>query len=531
MKKVVLIRQSIGGNEKTVKRVKVNQQFLKAYYGSNIGRLGLLLLAWGVLGIMVVLFYTTPVATSNRGVVNQFQQQQLNQDIFLPIIFASKRTGLLQVHPTNGRYFTDGSGRAVYLTGSHTWQNLVDHGQTNPPPVFNYTAYLDFLVAHNHNFFRLWAWEQTKYAVWDSSPNFTFAQSPYQRTGPGLALDGKPKFDLTKFDQSYFDRMRQRIIAAGDRGIYVAVMLFDGWSPVYPKGSFNAQNSWLGHPFHQNNNINGINGDPNNNQNGDETHTLQIPAVTQLQEAYVRKVIDTVNDLDNVLYEISNESDGTATAWQYHFIDYVKGYEATKPKRHPVGMTVEWPGGDNSELFASNADWISPNGGLDNPPVADGSKVIIADTDHLCGICGNRQWVWKSFLRGENPIFMDGNDGANYGWHPEDTQWNSLRANMGYTLTYAQRINLAAMTPRPDLCSTGYCLANPVASGAEYLVYLPTGGTVTVNLSAAAGTLSVEWFNPSTGVATPGSSTTGGGSRNLTPPFSGDAVLYIYQGS
>lgn len=102
---------------------------------------------------------------------------------------------------------------------------------------------------------------------------------------------------------------------------------------------------------------------------------------------------------------------------------------------------------------------------------------------------------------------------------------------MGYTLTYAQRINLAAMTPRPDLCSTGYCLANPVASGAEYLVYLPTGGTVTVNLSAAAGTLSVEWFNPRTGVTTPGSSTTGGGSRNLTAPFSGDAVLYIFQGS
>lgn len=461
------------------------------------------------------------------------EQQLQSQGVYtqyLPLIF-SKNTSPLHVHPLNSRYFADGSGKIVYLTGSHTWQNLVDHGQSNPPPVFNYPAYLDFLVGQNHNFFRLWAWEQTKYAVWDSSANFTFAQSPYQRTGPGKAKDGLAKFDLTKFDQSYFDRMRQRIIAAGDRGIYVAVMLFDGWSPVYPKGSFNAQNSWLGHPFHKDNNINNINGDPNNDQSGAETHTLQIAAVTQLQEAYVRKVIDTVNDLDNVLYEISNESDGTATGWQYHFIDYVKGYEAGKPKQHPVGMTVEWPGGNNGELLASNADWISPNGGANplEPPVADGSKVIIADTDHLCGICGNRQWVWKSFLRGENPIFMDGNDGADYGWHPEDTQWNSLRANMGYTLSYARRINLALMTPRPDLCSTGYCLANPVASGAEYLVYLPAGGTASVNLSAAVGTLAVEWFNPGTGTAITGSSTTGGASRNFTAPFSGDAVLYIYQ--
>jgi hypothetical protein len=191
--------------------------------------------------------------------------------------------------------------------------------------------------------------------------------------------------------------------------------------------------------------------------------------------------------------------------------------------------------------------------------VADGSKVIIADTDHLCGICGDQQWVWKSFLRGENPIFMDGNDEANYGWHPEDAQWDSLRDNMGYTLTYAKRINLAAMTPRPDLCSTGYCLANPVASGAEYLVYLPAGGTVTtivkailenfglhsqrlssiylplaldslvtVDLSATPGEMSVEWFNPGTGTTTPGSTTTGGTSRNFTAPFGGDAVLYIY---
>ena len=30
--------------------------------------------------------------------------------------------------------------------------------------------------------------------------------------------------------------------------------------------------------------------------------------MTALQEAYVRKVIDTVNDLDNVLYEITNEA-------------------------------------------------------------------------------------------------------------------------------------------------------------------------------------------------------------------------------
>jgi hypothetical protein len=45
--------------------------------------------------------------------------------------------GPLRVHPDNPRYFTDGSGQVIYLTGSHTWSNLVDIGPTDPPPKFD----------------------------------------------------------------------------------------------------------------------------------------------------------------------------------------------------------------------------------------------------------------------------------------------------------------------------------------------------------------------------------------------------------
>ena len=38
-----------------------------------------------------------------------------------------------------------------------------------------------------------------------------FAPLMYKRTGPGLALDGKPKFDVTEFEQAYFDRLRERV--------------------------------------------------------------------------------------------------------------------------------------------------------------------------------------------------------------------------------------------------------------------------------------------------------------------------------
>ena len=105
----------------------------------------------------------------------------------------------------------------------------------------------------------------------------------------------------------------------------------------------------------------------------------------------------TLNDLDNVLWEISNESNGASKDWQYHMINFVKRCEADQPKQHPVGMTFCFPGGENADLFDSPADWISPrrtkkDDYCENPPAGDGRKVIISDTDHL--------WAWEVIERG-----------------------------------------------------------------------------------------------------------------------------------
>ena len=448
----------------------------------------------------------------------------------LPKLRSAIATGPLRVSSDNPRYFVDSSGKIIYLTGAHTWSNLQDNGLSDPPPIFNYSEYIDFLVANNHNFFRLWTWEEAKWYT-DTNEDYWFEPLPYYRGGTELAKDKKPKFDLTKFEPAYFDRLRQRVIEAKERGIYVSIMLFNGWS-IEDKTQLG--NPWQGHPYHRDNNINGIDGDSNRNERGEESHTLQIPAVTALQEAYAKQVIDTVNNLDNVLYEISNESQAGSHDWQYHLIDYIKNYEHSKPKQHPVGMTAEFPGGDNSMLFDSPADWISPNGDINNRPIADGSKVILADTDHLCGICGDRSWVWQSFLRGENPLFMDVYDGAMPLTEPpippnplKYEPWVSIRRNLGYTLTYANRINLAAMIPHPDLASSGYCLANPVNSNAEYLVYVPSGGKVTVDFSAVQGEITGEWLNPDNGLITTGITTKGGDNRSFIAPFEGDAILYL----
>jgi hypothetical protein len=394
--------------------------------------------------------------------------------------------------------------------------------------VFNYTAYLDFLTAHNHNFFRLYAWEQAKWTA-EITSDYWFSPGVYQRNGPDLALDGKPKFDLTQFNQGYFDRVRSRVQDAGARGIYVAIMLFDGWS-VTTKPYSTGNNPWKGHPFNSANNINGINGDTNGDGLGLEVQTLGNSSVTALQDAYVRKMIDAVNDLDNVLYEIDNEGDVTSKAWQYHMIQLIRDYEATKPKQHPVGITAMWPGGADADLYGSAADWVSPMGDINNPATATGSKVVIGDTDHFCGICGNVAWVWRSFTKGQNPILMDGYDGAAIGvgaadYNASNPVWEAIRKNLGYARNFSVRMNLAAAVPRGDLASSGYCLA---VVGSEYLVFLPSGGNVRVNLAGVSGARTVEWFNPANGQTFIRGTVNGGSSVTINAPFSGAAVAYIH---
>jgi hypothetical protein len=432
---------------------------------------------------------------------------------------AKATLGPLRVLESNPRYFTDGSGRAVYLTGSHVWWSLLG-GRTwrvaclpiTPAP-FDYMHYLDQLERYNHNFFRLWTFELTRWQECDRK-DVRVAPQPWLRTGPGVAVDGLPRFDLNRLNPAYFSRLRQRVREAQRRRIYASVMLFEGWSEQFAIPEWR----WRGHPFHAANNINGLEADSNGDGIGTEIHTIGDPRILAVQERYVRRVVDAVNDLDNVLYEIANESGAYSTEWQYHMVRVVQQHQARKRNQHPVGMTYQNAHGRNDTLFASPADWVSPAGGkpfLDDPPVADGKRVSLSDTDHHCGICGDHHFPWKAFTRGHSPIFMDPMD--------RDPNREAVRWAMGHTLQYAERMNLAASQPRPELCSTRFCLAVP---GSEYLVYQPGSGPVSVDLRESDRPFRFEWFEPSSGRRWSGE-VAGGDHRTLAPPVGTPVVLYL----
>lgn len=423
------------------------------------------------------------------------------------------------VCPENGRYFSVG-GKALLLSGSHTWDNLQDLGD-----VFEYDDYLDWMVNLKHNFMRMWAWESPKGTDWANDQNLDISPIPYPLIGT--------QYDVTQLNQSYFNRLTQRIQKANDKGIYVSIMFFEGFSAEH------ASIAWSNHPFKAENNINGIDVDQF------DVHTIINADVNQAQKLYVREIIDLVNyyKFNNVLYEIANEIPYTPNTdlWQNEMIDYIHTYELeTYGMNRPVGKTYQYNTGQNQYLYNSHADWISPNmeGGFDcrdgDAPIADGNKVIISDTDHFYFIWYTNtgfpiDFVWKSFTGGINPIHMDNwgggtNEPGRLLGPTNYENFNLVRYNMGFAVELAERMDLLSTTPQPLLSSSGFCLA----SINEYVVYLPENiTTVTVDLSNSNGQFTVEWLNTDTGGYTQAGEVPAGGSQVFNSPVGDYAILYL----
>ena len=437
-------------------------------------------------------------------------------------------TGPLTPHPQNARYFADASGKPVYLVGSHTWSNFQDY-RMEGDLAFDYDHYIAFMVDNHFNFMRLWTWEHAAWTSW--SPEKTIVDPmPYRRAGPGLALDGKPKFDLSQFEPSYFDRLRARILKARNKGIYASIMFFQAFSGVWPKGGKTfGYDVFAGHYYNKDNNIQKLDGD----KNKDKVLDIDDPKVREYQAAYIKKIIDTVWDLDNVLYEVINE--GGNVEWDAFVIKTVKDYEKTKERQHPIGLTGH--GNETlQQMMASNADWVSPGTADDasmknaaaNPPLWKGVKVSVLDTDHIWGHGIDYRWVWKSFLRGHNVLFMDPWDPLPVWFNPavnrpDHPNYILGRNAMKYSAEWAKKIDLVTMQPNPDFGAESFCLG---LSGKEYLLYV-NGSNPTLDFTNLGGNFSVEWIHLTEGTVVHDKAVAGGQKQNFRNPFTGEAILHL----
>ncbi len=441
----------------------------------------------------------------------------------------------LGVH-SNWYFFSDETGEPIVLTGSPTWGRRRENKVwvSDGWDLGKFSKYLDFLRYWNHNYIRLWMWEQ------EGTVNI------WEKTTGG-------QFDLTKLNQAFFDRTRSFVDAAKQRGIYVGVMLFQGWSGTCPASI----PDWPRHPMHRDNNANGIDGDPEDKTFGNKVHSLENPKIVAFQEEYVRKMIDTLNGYDHILWEIGNETIESSIPWKAHMVQFIRDYERNKPKQHLI-LTGTGNGVGNDSVRETRSDTFSPcvvtkwasleDPFIGNPPIPDGALriPIILDNDHL----GNhflrftplnqRNWTWKSFCRGNHPIHMDCYDVFWDGEpatpnHPiegvaTNPHYDPQRKSLGDVQRYSKRLDLTNVKPvsDPSICSTTFCLMNV---GRQYLAYQPDAhGDITLELPS--GSYQIETFDTKNSSTAKADLQWTGGKKHFQKPghVPEDWILFVVAG-
>jgi hypothetical protein len=457
--------------------------------------------------------------------------------------------GPLRPHPGNPRYFTDGtklpdgSLRAVYLGGHQIFVDLQDNSfnkewtkdlsrpddSTARARLLDWDRYLEFLEQHKFNYVRNWI-------IWSTGsgtaapPHRIASHMPFRRMGPGKASDGKLKFDLTQLDDAFFQRLRDRARALESRGVYLSIMLFELYGFLDGEDE-NGQRLWEGNMFHSANNVNGIDVDRNRNRLGEEFFTLDDPRVLGIQQAYIEKMVDTLNDLDNVVWEICNEPPSDSIEWQYEMVRRLKAYQAAKPKQHPVllspgGWTRNgWKLAPEDKYLQSEADCIATaNGWIDvaNPKAYRIGKPVFLDTDHAHPGIHDPALIWRAFTRGyhfnlyDQPFEAPGK---------ESPAWQLARINIRQTRLLAESaMDLTAMTPSEDLASSRFCLAN---KGKEYIVYCHGQDAVRMEGLIPGQSYRYEWFDTARGsVHETGRVTSNSSALSIRPPFA-RGVLFL----
>jgi hypothetical protein len=425
-----------------------------------------------------------------------------------PPVVTPPLTGPLTLLHAEGTTFVDGNGNTVYLAGTHTWNDAQTYANE---PQFTFQQFSDFEKdSVDANFIRYWLRPQ----VSNGDSTFPDSQLPFVR-----AADGK--WDLTQFNQGFFEQLATNIGIAAQNGQYVDVQLLSGI------GDFGTDD-----PFTAANNVQGVgNGTP-----GDS-------ALQQYEQAYVAKILQTIGNAPNVIYEVANET--ADVGWQESIVNFVHSYEQQQgllPQM--VGITAPGafsasPETINPELAASNADWISPSGTFfQNNPTPPVNKPTIVDDDHTGGVT-DPGWAWKLLTTGNSVAYMDdmagsgltdpvyagGLDavpGTSYNGGDADIR-DAIRLGIAETRQVAANLDLTGMTPQGDLSSTGYALADPTKG--EYVVYAPSGGSFSVDLSGSSGSLHAAWVNVASAATTNAGTVQGGGSLTFTAPDAQDGLV------
>ena len=446
---------------------------------------------------------------------------------------ASEPVAVMQSGGQPGHYLV-WNGKPQLLIGDSVTQGWMECGAN-----FDQRAYIDALAARGINLLMLWAFKATGAELqreddrigYDAPELWPWAGSPDDRS-----------FNLRDCNPTYFARLRKLASYAESKQIVVLITVHDGWTKTYLEG----------HPFNR-----ALGNGPLADRRDyvdladydREMPTQFDPAWNwreqnqYFQERFCARLIAELTPCSNVMYEMFNEGEWydreKRNRHEQHFLTFFRARcknlllsnsdhiasdaPHSDPKvdvvtLHPKGWVGYFP------VFEQGFHKTPPKPYLYSEPVPE----FNGETPSLDDI---RRSVWETTLAGAG--WVNQND-PSFGWDRRTTVAAQAAARdraydiAGHCARFFNQgdVRFWEMEPNGRLASTGACLAH---SGKEYVVYSPSGGSFTVDLSAARNVkLELRWYNPWNGQSQESGTVVGGnGATRLKSPFRGDAVAHL----
>lgn len=233
----------------------------------------------------------------------------------------------ISLHPDNPHYLLWRGKPTVLVTSAEHYGAVLNLD-------FDTAAYLDELRAHTLNHTRLFSGVYREipgsFGITDNTlaPKPDRYAAPWPRSEQPGASDGGNKFDLARWNDAYFGRLRAFMVRARAAGVVVEFNIF---CPLYDDAL------WKVSPLKSVNNVNGVGSCPRT-----EVYALKHKDLQEVQEAVTRKLVAELRDFDNLYYEVCNEPyfGGVTMDWQRRIVDVIVDAEKDLPKKHLISLNI-----------------------------------------------------------------------------------------------------------------------------------------------------------------------------------------------
>jgi len=437
----------------------------------------------------------------------------------------------IQLHPNNPHYFLWRSKPTILITSTEHYGAVLNRA-------FDYKKYLKTLQSHGFNLTRTFSGAYCEPFGAFGIQNNTLAPAkdqlicPWARSDVPGYTNGGNKFDLTKWDNAYFERLRDFVGEAQRRSVVVELVLF---CPFYE------ESMWKLSPMNAINNVNDI-----GRVERTEVYTLKHPNLLAVQDAMVQEIVKQLKTFDNVYYEICNEPyfGGVTLEWQNHIAETIGKTEADFKTKHLIAQNIANKGkkitNPNPHVSIFNFHYAKPP-----DTVADNYGLNRALADDETGFAGSEPKPYR--LEGWDFIVAGGGvyDNLDYsftvGYEDGVAEINApggggqvFRKQLEILKDFINSFDFIRMKPDNSIIKGGVpekasARALIDEAGRAYAIYINGGSEATLAVELPAGAYRAEWINTKTGkVDKEETFEHAGGNRTLSSPeYADDIALRI----